>query len=81
MESGKKKNKSEYESKNGYFGVSSMVSSLKTVGMLKPMESLKRADPKKWHYGHAFDPIKIKSSGKDCSLAISLTVITLGSIG
>ena len=32
---------------------------------------------------HLFDfvPLKIKLSGKDCNLAISLTVITLGSIG
>ena len=39
-----------------------MVSKLKTVGMLKPMEALKRADPNKWHYGRAFDPAKIESN-------------------
>ena len=57
---GKKNNKTQYSSKKIDFGVSSMVSRLKTVGMLKPMEALKRADPNKWHYGQAFDPSKIE---------------------
>ena len=57
---GKKSNKTQYSSKKTEFGVSSMVSRLKTVGMLKPMEALKRADPNKWHYGQAFDPTKIE---------------------
>ena len=51
---------SEYLSKKVNFGVSSMVSSLKTVGMLKPMEALKKADRNKWHYGQTFDPSKIE---------------------
>ena len=50
------------QGKKADFGVSSMVSTLKTVGMLKPMEALKRADPNKWHYGQAFDPSKIESN-------------------
>ncbi len=57
-----KKNKTQYSSKKIDFGVSSMVSRLKTVGMLKPMEALKKADPKKWHYGQAFDPAEIESN-------------------
>ena len=61
MRHGKKNNKTQYSSKRTDFGVSSMVSRLKTVGMLKPMEALKRADPDKWHYGKAFDPSKIES--------------------
>ena len=61
MQHGKKNNKTQYSSKRTDFGVSSMVSRLKTVGMLKPMEALKRADPDKWHYGKAFDPSKIES--------------------
>ena len=44
------------------FGVSSMTSRLKTVGMLKPMESLRTADPDRWHYGRSFDPTKIDSN-------------------
>ena len=55
-------NNSKYSNKKVYFGVSSMVSRLKSVGMLKPMEVLKRADPNKWHYGNAFDPTKIESN-------------------
>ena len=62
MERVKKKIKSEYASKKADFGVSSMVSRLKTVGMLKPMKALRRADPNKWHYGNAFDPAKIDSN-------------------
>ena len=57
---GKKNNRTHFSSKKIEFGVSSMVSSLKTVGMLKPMEALKRADPNKWHYGQAFDPSRIE---------------------
>ena len=56
----KKNNKAFSSSKKIEFGVSSMVSRLKTVGMLKPMEALKRADPNKWHYGQAFDPSRIE---------------------
>ena len=58
---GKKNNKTQYSAKID-FGVSSMVSRLKTVGMLKPMEALKRADPNKWHYGQAFDPSRIEKN-------------------
>ena len=39
-----------------------MTSKLATVGMLKPMEALKTADPKKWHYGNSFDPAKIDNN-------------------
>ena len=49
MRYSKKNNNTQYSSKRTDFGVSSMVSRLKTVGMLKPMEALKRADPNKWH--------------------------------
>ena len=59
---GEKNNKTKYLSNKIDFGVSSMVSRLKTVAMLKPMKALKRADPNKWHYGHAFDPAKIESN-------------------
>ena len=62
MRRGKKNNKNQHSSKKPHFGVSSMVSRLKTVGMLQPMEALKRADPNKWHYGQAFDPSKIESN-------------------
>ena len=41
------------------FGVSSMTKTLKTVGMLKPMEALKTADPSIWHYGQSFNHTKI----------------------
>ena len=57
---GKKNNRTHFSSKKIEFGVSSMVSRLKTVGMLKPMEALKRADPNNWHYGQAFDPSRIE---------------------
>ena len=57
---GKKNNKTQHSNKKIEFGVSSMVSRLKTVGMLKPMEALKRADPNKWHYGKAFEPSNIE---------------------
>ncbi len=62
MEIGKKNNKTQYFINKTDFGVSSMVSRLKTVGMLKPTEALKRADPNTWHYGQAFDPAKIESN-------------------
>ena len=45
-----------------FFGVSSMIDKLATVGMLKPMEALKTADPDKWHYGNSFDPKKIENN-------------------
>ena len=59
---GNKNNKTQYSSKKIEFGVSSMVRRLKTVGMLKPMEALKRANPIKWHYGQAFDPSNIEKN-------------------
>ena len=62
MLGGKKNTRTQYSIKKTEFGVSSMVSRLKTVGMLKPMKALKRADPDKWHYGKAFDPSKIESN-------------------
>ena len=48
-----------FKGKKAKFGVSSMTSTLKTVGMLKPMEALRTADPARWHYGQFFDPTKI----------------------
>jgi len=51
-----------YSGKRALYGVSSMISKLETVGMLKPMEALKAADPKKWHYGNSFDPAKIDNN-------------------
>ena len=51
-----------YSGKRALYGVSSMISKLETVGMLKPMEALKKADPKKWHYGNSFDPTKIDNN-------------------
>ena len=45
-----------------FFGVSSMIDKLATVGMLKPMKALKTADPDKWHYGNSFDPKKIENN-------------------
>ena len=62
MRRGKKNSKTKHSSKIIDFGVSSMVSTLKTVGMLKPMEAIKRADPNIWHYGQAVDPSKIESN-------------------
>ena len=59
---GKKDNQNIYTGKKAEFGVSSMTSRLKTVGMLKPMEALRAADPEKWHYGHSFDPEKVDSN-------------------
>ena len=44
------------------FGVSSMIDKLETVGMLKPMNALRTADPNKWHYGNSFDPTKIEAN-------------------
>ena len=51
-----------YSGERSLFGVSSMISKLTTVGMLKPMKALKTADPKKWHYGSSFDPEKIDNN-------------------
>ena len=45
-----------------FFGVSSMIDKLATVGMLKPMKALKTADPHKWHYGNSFNPKKIENN-------------------
>ena len=45
-----------------FFGVSSMIDKLATVGMLKPMKALKTADPDRWHYGNSFDPKKIENN-------------------
>ena len=59
MEYKKKDTQYDCVGKKVDFGVSSMTSSLKSVGMLKPMESLRAANPSKWHYGHSFDPKKI----------------------
>ena len=59
----KKKNTHiNYRSELAFFGVSSMTNRLVTVAMLKPMEALKTADPKKWHYGNSFDPAKIDNN-------------------
>ena len=62
MEYGKKNSRTDYEVKKTEFGVSSMTRRLKTVGMLKPMEALRNADPYRWHYGHSFDPTKLDSN-------------------
>ena len=62
MKYGKKDNQNVYVGKTAKFGVSSMTSRLKTVGMLKPMEALRNADPNIWHYGHSFDPSKVDSN-------------------
>ena len=51
-----------FRDKKAKFGVSSMTSTLKTVGMLKPMEALRAANPAKWHYGQSFDSTKIDSN-------------------
>ena len=51
-----------FKGKKAKFGVSSMTSTLETVGMLKPMEALRAANPAKWHYGQSFDPTKIDSN-------------------
>ena len=51
-----------YAGDNSFFGVSSMIDKLATVGMLKPMKALKTADPDKWHYGNSFDPKKIENN-------------------
>ena len=50
-----------FRNKKAKLGVSSMTSNLKTVGMLKPMEALRAANPAKWHYGQSFDPTTIDS--------------------
>ena len=62
MEYGKKNSQTDYVVKKTEFGVSSMTRRLKTVGMLKPMEALRNADPDRWHYGHSFDPTKLDSN-------------------
>ena len=62
MEYRKKDNQTDYVVKKAEFGVASMTSRLKTVGMLKPMEALRTADPNRWHYGHSFDPKKVDSN-------------------
>ena len=62
MGSRKKDNQTVYMAKKTEFGVSSMISPLKTVGMLKPMEALRTADPNRWHYGRSFDPTKVDSN-------------------
>lgn len=48
--------------KKAGFGVSSMTDRLKTVGMLKPMDALRTADPIRWHYGKSFNPKKIDNN-------------------
>ena len=58
----KKDNQTVYMAKKTEFGVSSMISPLKTVGMLKPMEALRTADPNRWHYGRSFDPTKVDNN-------------------
>ena len=58
----KKNSQINYSGEKAFFGVSSMTNKLATVGMLKPMEALKTADPKKWHYGNSFDPAKIDNN-------------------
>ena len=58
----KKTTQTAYGDKKAEFGVSSMTSNLKTVGMLQPMEALRTADPTKWHYSQSFDPNKIDSN-------------------
>ena len=58
----KKKPEIAFKGKKAKFGVSSMTSTLETVGMLKPMEALRAANPAKWHYGQSFDPTKIDSN-------------------
>ncbi len=62
MEYGKKNTKINDVGEQSFFGVSSMTNRLVTVGMLKPMEALKTANPKKWHYGNSFDPAKIDNN-------------------
>ena len=54
--------KTKHMNKRADFGVSSMTSRLKTVGMLKPMDAIKTADPVRWHYGHSFNPKKLDSN-------------------
>ena len=58
----KKDHEIVFSDKKVKFGVSSMTSTLKTVGMLKPMEALRTADPARWYYGQFFDPTKIDSN-------------------
>ena len=58
----KKDTQTAYGDKKAEFGVSSMISNLKTVGLLKPMDALRTADPFRWHYGQSFDPTKIDNN-------------------
>ena len=58
----KKNTEIAFKGKKAKFGVSSMTTTLKTVGMLKPMEALRAANPARWHYGQSFDPTKIDSN-------------------
>ena len=58
----KKDTQTSYGDKKAEFGVSSMTSNLKTVGLLKPMDALRTADPFRWHYGQSFDPTQIDSN-------------------
>ena len=62
MKYGKKNSQTGSVVQKAEFGVSSMTSRLKIVGMLKPMEALRNADPHRWHYGHSFDPTKVDSN-------------------
>lgn len=41
------------------YGVNSMSATLQRVGLHKPGPSLLNANPTEWHYGPAFDPVKI----------------------
>ncbi len=62
MECSEKFTQTNYLNKKTDFGVLSMTSRLRTVGMLKPMEALRTADPIRWHYNQSFDPSKIDSN-------------------
>ena len=57
-----------------FFGVSSMIDKLATVGMLKPMKALKTADPDKWHYGNSFDPKKIENNYSSFTKILTIIV-------
>ena len=43
------------------FGVSSMVSPLRKVALMKPSNALLNANPNKWNYSDKFDPRKIET--------------------
>ncbi len=62
METAREDTQTPIVNKKADFGVSSMISELRTVAMLRPMEALRNADAKKWHYGRSFDPSKIDSN-------------------